>query len=181
MTLYNPLILRSSNTKPKANSAFRPFPFVRGSGFSSSTKNQFKDTVSGAEGLDYNSPSPWLRISVANSTNVLTVLWQTQLEVAAWAFHVHTIALCDDNWIYLGCDAMRCLQLQTTTAHVPSLAYHTPRHHDRTSEVFNPLQVLPCVNKQISVWSYHSISPSSPDFIFARQGTGLEPEPPVFP
>ncbi len=179
MTLYNPLILRCSNTKPKANSAFRPFPFVRGSGFSSSTKDQFKDTVSGAEGLDYNCPSSWLRIQVANSTNVLTVLWQW--EVAVWAFHVDTIAPYDDKWICLGCDAMRCLKLQTTTAHMPSLAYHTPRHHDKTSEVFNLLQVLPCVNKQISVWSYHSISPSSPDFIFARQGAGLEPEPPIFP
>lgn len=110
VTLNNPLILRSSNTKPKANSAFRPFSFVRGSGFSSSTKDQFKDTVSGAEGLYYNSPSPWLKIPVVNSTNVLTALWQTQLEVAAWAFHVHTIAPCDDSWLSLGCDAMKCLQ-----------------------------------------------------------------------
>lgn len=97
VTLYNPLILRSSNTKLKANSAFRPFLFVRGSGFSFSTKGQFKDTVSGAEGLDYNSPSPRLRIPVANSTNVLTALWQTQLEVAVRAFHINIMMPCDGN------------------------------------------------------------------------------------
>lgn len=48
------------------------------------------------------------------------------------------------------------------------------------AKIFNPLQVLACINKQISVWSYHSISPSSSDFIFARQGAGLKPRLPVF-
>lgn len=105
MTRYNPVILETSYTKPNANSAFRPLPFVRGSGLSFSTIGQFKDSSS-AGGLDYNSPSPRLRIPVENIISDLTALWPTQLEGAAWVFRVDCVATCDSYWNSLGCDAM---------------------------------------------------------------------------